>query len=117
MEVPWAYHYAGPAGPDRRGRARGGEQPVRARPRRAARQRRLRRPELVVRLGLARPVPRRRPEPLPGQRARRSPSPGSTSAGKELVIETTGFVEPDAGGPAQYVQSVTFNDEPLDGAG
>jgi putative alpha-1,2-mannosidase len=31
-----------------------------------------------------------------------------------LTIETTGFVEPDAGGTAQYVQSVTLDDEPLD---
>jgi putative alpha-1,2-mannosidase len=33
---------------------------------------------------------------------------------EELIIETTGFVEPEPGGPVQYVQSVTFNDEPLD---
>src|SRR6476646_4130993 len=31
--------------------------------------------------------------------------------GKELAVETTGFVEPQAGGAVQYVQSVTFNDE------
>ena len=34
--------------------------------------------------------------------------------GSELAIETEGFVEPEPDGPAQYVQSVTFNDEPLD---
>jgi putative alpha-1,2-mannosidase len=32
----------------------------------------------------------------------------------ELAIETEGFVEPSAEGPVQYVQSVVFNDEPLD---
>ena len=34
--------------------------------------------------------------------------------GAELSIETDGFVEPEPDGPAQYVQSVTFNGEPLD---
>jgi putative alpha-1,2-mannosidase len=34
--------------------------------------------------------------------------------GAELVIDATGFVEPEAGGPVQYVQSMTFNAEPLD---
>jgi putative alpha-1,2-mannosidase len=33
---------------------------------------------------------------------------------QELSIETSGFVEPDREGPAQYVQSVSFNGEPLD---
>jgi putative alpha-1,2-mannosidase len=33
---------------------------------------------------------------------------------KELALETSGFVEPEPGGPVQYVQSVTFNGEPLD---
>ena len=28
--------------------------------------------------------------------------------GRELAIETDGFVEPEPGGPSQYVQSVTF---------
>jgi putative alpha-1,2-mannosidase len=32
----------------------------------------------------------------------------------ELALETSGFVEPESGGPVQYVQSVTFNGEPLD---
>ena len=64
-----------PAGPHRRGRACRRAQPVRPRPRRPARQRRLRRAELLVRLGLARPVPRRRPEPLPDQRALVRPVP------------------------------------------
>jgi putative alpha-1,2-mannosidase len=31
----------------------------------------------------------------------------------ELVIDAPGFVEPVAGGPAQYVQSATFNEEML----
>jgi putative alpha-1,2-mannosidase len=35
-------------------------------------------------------------------------------ADKELLIETSGFVEPVAGGPTQYVQSATFNGETLD---
>jgi putative alpha-1,2-mannosidase len=34
--------------------------------------------------------------------------------GAELAIDTDGFVEPEPDGPAQYVQSVTFNDEPLE---
>ena len=34
--------------------------------------------------------------------------------GVELAIDTEGFVEPSAEGPVQYVQSVVFNDEPLD---
>ncbi len=33
----------------------------------------------------------------------------------ELAIETSGFVEPEPAGPVQYVQSVTFNGEPLEG--
>ena len=33
--------------------------------------------------------------------------------GAELVIEADGFVEPEPDGPVQYVQSVTFNGEPL----
>ena len=32
----------------------------------------------------------------------------------ELTIDTEGFVEPKSHSPAQYVQWVTFNDEPLD---
>jgi putative alpha-1,2-mannosidase len=32
----------------------------------------------------------------------------------ELALETSGFVEPEAGEPVQYVQSATFNGEPLD---
>jgi putative alpha-1,2-mannosidase len=35
-------------------------------------------------------------------------------ADNELVIDAPGFVEPDAGGPAQYVQSASFNGESLD---
>ncbi len=35
-------------------------------------------------------------------------------ADEQLAIETEGFVEPFAGGPVQYVQSVTFNGEPLE---
>ena len=42
MEAPWSYHYAGPPGPDGRGRARRRPEPVRDRARRPARQRRLR---------------------------------------------------------------------------
>ena len=34
--------------------------------------------------------------------------------GAPLLVSTTGFVEPTPGGPVQYVQSVTFNDEPLE---
>ena len=34
--------------------------------------------------------------------------------GAEVVIGTTDFVEPEPGGPVQYVQSATFNGEPLD---
>ena len=32
----------------------------------------------------------------------------------ELSIQTEGFVEPAADKPVQYVQSVVFNDEPLE---
>ncbi len=35
-------------------------------------------------------------------------------AGAELVIDTVGFVEPEPGGPVQYVQSASLNGEPLD---
>jgi putative alpha-1,2-mannosidase len=31
-----------------------------------------------------------------------------------LTIETSGFVEPEPDGPAQYVRAVTFDDRPLD---
>lgn len=34
-------------------------------------------------------------------------------AGGALTVETTGFVEPEPGGPAQYVQGVTLDGEPL----
>lgn len=34
-------------------------------------------------------------------------------AGRDLVIDTVGFVEPEPGGPTAYVQSVTFNGSPL----
>lgn len=34
--------------------------------------------------------------------------------GRPLTVETTGFVEPEPGGPAQYVQSVHLDGEPLD---
>ena len=63
------------AGPDGRGGARGGQQPVRPGPRRAARQRRLRRPQLLVRLGQPRAVPGRRAEPVPDQRPVVRPCP------------------------------------------
>lgn len=33
---------------------------------------------------------------------------------QELAIETSGFVEPTAGGPVQYVQSVTFDGRPVE---
>ncbi|GAA1850918.1 glycoside hydrolase domain-containing protein [Microlunatus capsulatus] len=33
---------------------------------------------------------------------------------EELAVETTGFVEPVAGGPVQYVQSVTFDGRPVE---
>ena len=33
--------------------------------------------------------------------------------GRELTIQTTGFAEPEPGGPAQYVRSATLNGEPL----
>jgi putative alpha-1,2-mannosidase len=33
---------------------------------------------------------------------------------QELAIETSGFVEPEPDGPAQYVRSVSFNGEPLE---
>jgi putative alpha-1,2-mannosidase len=33
----------------------------------------------------------------------------------ELALESSGFIEPEPGGPPQFVQSVTFNGEPLDG--
>jgi putative alpha-1,2-mannosidase len=39
---------------------------------------------------------------------------GITFAGEELLIDTSGFVEPVAGGPTQYVQFATFNGETLD---
>ena len=114
MEVPWAYHYVGR--PDRTAEVVHAaiNNHVRTGPRRPAGQRRLRRAELLVRLGLARPVPGRRPEPVPDQRAVLRPRPGSTWTASELVIETDGFVEPEPDGPVQYVQSVTFNGEPLD---
>ncbi len=35
-------------------------------------------------------------------------------ADAELVVDTVGFVEPEPGGPTQYVQSARFNGEPLD---
>ena len=65
MEAPWAYSLRGSSRPHRRGRARGDPAAVRHRARRPARQRRLGRAELVVRVGVARAVPGRRPEPLP----------------------------------------------------
>ena len=34
--------------------------------------------------------------------------------GTPLTLSTTGFVEPAAGGPVQYVQSASWNDEPLE---
>jgi putative alpha-1,2-mannosidase len=33
---------------------------------------------------------------------------------EDLAVETTGFVEPVAGGPVQYVQSVTFEGRPVE---
>ena len=41
-------------------------------------------------------------------------SPRSASARATCAIETTGFVEPRADGPAQYVQSVALNGDRLD---
>ena len=35
-------------------------------------------------------------------------------AGRQLDIDTEGFVEPEPDGPTQYVQSATFNGNPLD---
>jgi predicted alpha-1,2-mannosidase len=35
-------------------------------------------------------------------------------AGRELIIDTSGFVEPTPGGPTQYVQTVRFNGRPLE---
>ena len=60
MEAPWAYHYVGR--PDRTAEVVHAviENQFAHRPRRSARQRRLRRAQLVVRVGVARPVPRRR---------------------------------------------------------
>ena len=95
-----------PARPHRRGGAGHRAEPVRHRPRRAAGQRRLRRAVVVVRVGVARALPGRRPEPVPHQRARVARSRASTSATGNLTIETTGFVEPTPDGPTQYVQSV-----------
>ena len=56
-----------PARPHGRDRALRDQQPVRSGSRRPAGKRRLRRTELLVRLGLPRRVPDRRPEPLPDQ--------------------------------------------------
>ena len=69
MEAPWAYQYAGR--PDRTAEVVQAivQNQFAVGPRRDARQRRLRRPVVLVRLGVARAVPRRRPEPLPHQRA------------------------------------------------
>ena len=61
---------------------------------------------LVVRVGVARAVPRRRPEPVPGEHAPWRESSIDVGDGN-LTIETTGFVEPTPDGPPQYVQSVT----------
>lgn len=36
--------------------------------------------------------------------------------GQTLIIDTEGFVEPESGGPVQYVQSVTFNGDPVEGS-
>src|SRR4029453_4781366 len=38
-------------------------------------------------------------------------------AGEELLIDTSGFVEPAAGGPPQYVQSAIFNEKTLTAPG
>src|SRR5690606_24079782 len=58
----------GPARPDGGGRARRGAPALRHRAGRSAGQRRLRRAQLLVRLGVPRAVPRRRAVPLPRQR-------------------------------------------------
>ena len=102
-----------PAGPHRRDRACGGAQPVRPRPRRAARQRRLRRTVVVVRLGEPRAVPGGRAGPLPDQRALVRPLP-DRSRWARADHQAPGFVEPTPGGPTQYVQSVRFNGHPLE---
>ena len=82
MEAPWAYHYVGR--PDRTAEVvhAAVQQHVRTGPGRPAGQRRLRWAELLVRLGLPRTVPRRRPEPVPGQRAVLRPLPASTWRGR-----------------------------------
>ncbi len=114
MEAPWAYQYAGR--PDRTaevvhaavhqqfGTGRGG----------LPGNDDSGGPQLLVRLGVARALPGRRPEPVPRRTRRRSRSPRSGSARATCAIETTGFVEPRADGPAQYVQSVALNGDRLD---
>ena len=57
--------------------------------------------------------------PVAGQSRYLISAPAFVSArirldGAELAVDTEGFVEPEADGPAQYVQSVTFNDKPLE---
>ena len=110
---PWAYHYAGR--PDRTTEVvhAVGAPGVRPRSWRPARQRRLRRAQLLVRVGVARTVPRRRPEPLPGERAgvrplphpRRRRRPRDRGRGPRRARPVTG---------PQYVQSVTLDGEPLE---
>ena len=98
----------GSTGPDGRGRARRDQQPVRARSGRPAGQRRLGRSQCLVRLGLARAVPRGRAEPVPDQCSLVRPLPGRPGRDGNWRSTPTGFVEPEPDGPAQYVQSVTL---------
>ena len=108
MEAPWAYHYAGR--PDRTAEVvhAAVHNQFGTRPRRPAGQRRLRRAELLVRLGLARAVPGRRPEPLPGQRPVVRPSPSSTSARATWRSRPRASSSRAPDGPPQYVQSVAL---------
>ena len=99
--------------PDGRDRARRGEQPVRDRSRRSARQRRLRRAQLLVRVGVAGTVPHRRAEPVPDQRAVVRPVP-ARPARRRAGHRRPRVRRADPGGPVQYVQSVRFNSTPLE---
>ena len=71
-----------------RGGARRRPPAVRHRSWRPAGQRRLRRPQLLVRLGVARALPGRRPEPVPRQRSLLRPSREIRVGERRLRIET-----------------------------
>ena len=113
MEAPWAYHYAGPAGPYRRGRARRRQQqfgPGRGGLPGNDDSGGLSSWYVWASLGLF---------PIAGQSLYLVNAPSFAEArialaDDELVIDAPGFVEPVAGGPTQYVQSAIFNGEPLD---